>query len=109
MRLPAAVCLLNKRTRVMGRPPAPAAWLPQVELRVLAHLSGDQRLVGILRQAGAAGDAFQLIARNWLGSGARDLRWPQLLGFLAAHGSFFSVPMSLTPLLLLLQAAAAQR
>lgn len=42
----------------------------QIELRVLAHLSGDPALVALLRQAGAAGDAFQLIASTWLGSGA---------------------------------------
>ena len=41
----------------------------QVELRVLAHLSGDAELIRLLRQAGAAGDAFQLIASTWLGSG----------------------------------------
>lgn len=42
---------------------------PQIELRVLAHLSGDAVLVQLLRQAGAAGDAFHLIASTWLGSG----------------------------------------
>ena len=41
-----------------------------MELRVLAHLSGDEALVALLRQAGAAGDAFNLIASTWLGSGA---------------------------------------
>ena len=37
---------------------------------MLAHLSGDEALVALLRQAGAAGDAFNLIASTWLGSGA---------------------------------------
>lgn len=41
----------------------------QVELRVLAHLSGDPALVGLLQQAGAAGDAFKLMAAHWLGGG----------------------------------------
>ncbi|GAB4813275.1 hypothetical protein N2152v2_000321 [Parachlorella kessleri] len=47
-----------------------AADYSQVELRVLAHLSGDAELIRLLRQAGAAGDAFQLIASMWLGSGS---------------------------------------
>ncbi|GAX74846.1 hypothetical protein CEUSTIGMA_g2292.t1 [Chlamydomonas eustigma] len=43
----------------------------QVELRILAHLSGDQKLVHLLRQAGKQGDAFNLIAASFLGkSGA---------------------------------------
>ena len=43
-----------------------AADYSQIELRVLAHLSGDPKLIQILRQAGAGGDAFALIARTWL-------------------------------------------
>ena len=43
-----------------------AADYSQIELRVLAHLSGDPKLIQILRQAGASGDAFALIARTWL-------------------------------------------
>ena len=43
-----------------------AADYSQIELRVLAHLSGDSRLIHILRQAGVSGDAFGLIARTWL-------------------------------------------
>lgn len=42
----------------------------QVELRVLAHLSGDAQLVQLLRRVGAGGDAFNAIASTWLGSGA---------------------------------------
>lgn len=38
----------------------------QVELRVLAHLSGDPQLIHILTQAGLQGDAFALIAKTWL-------------------------------------------
>ena len=38
----------------------------QVELRVLAHLSGDPHLTHILTQAGLQGDAFALIAKTWL-------------------------------------------
>ena len=38
----------------------------QVELRVLAHLSGDPQLIHILSQAGFQGDAFALIATAWL-------------------------------------------
>lgn len=38
----------------------------QVELRVLAHLSGDPHLIHILTQAGLQGDAFALIAKTWL-------------------------------------------
>lgn len=41
----------------------------QIELRVLAHLSGDAQLVQLLRRAGAGGDAFNAIASTWLGSG----------------------------------------
>lgn len=40
-------------------------WL-QIELRVLAHLSGDAQLVGLLRGAGVDGDAFRFIASSWL-------------------------------------------
>ena len=43
----------------------------QVELRVLAHLSGDPALLRLLRQAGPTGDAFRLIASAWLGCGER--------------------------------------
>lgn len=43
----------------------------QVELRVLAHLSGDSQLVQLLQRAGAGGDAFAAIASTWLGSGER--------------------------------------
>lgn len=45
----------------------------QIELRVLAHMSNDQRLIALLRQAGPQGDAFQLIARSWLLQGARAI------------------------------------
>lgn len=38
----------------------------QIELRVLAHLSGDPQLLHILAQAGLQGDAFALIAKTWL-------------------------------------------
>lgn len=38
----------------------------QIELRLLAHMSGDVRLASLLRSAGVAGDAFALIARSWL-------------------------------------------
>lgn len=38
----------------------------QIELRVLAHLSGDPHLIHILTQAGVQGDAFALIAKTWL-------------------------------------------
>lgn len=48
---------------------------PQVELRVLAHLSNDPALVRLLQQAGAAGDAFRLIASTWLGSGVYQKQW----------------------------------
>jgi DNA polymerase I-like protein with 3'-5' exonuclease and polymerase domains len=40
-----------------------------VELRVLAHLSGDPALCALLQRAGAGGDAFLHIAARWLGSG----------------------------------------
>jgi DNA polymerase I-like protein with 3'-5' exonuclease and polymerase domains len=40
-----------------------------MELRVLAHLSGDPALLALLQQAGTAGDAFKHIAARWLGSG----------------------------------------
>ena len=43
-----------------------AADYSQVELRVLAHLSGESKLIQILRQAGVSGDAFALIAKTWL-------------------------------------------
>lgn len=43
-----------------------AADYSQIELRVLAHLSGDARLIQVLRQAGTKGDAFALIAKTWL-------------------------------------------
>lgn len=43
-----------------------AADYSQIELRVLAHLSGDTKLIEILRQAGVGGDAFALIAKTWL-------------------------------------------
>ena len=45
-----------------------AADYSQIELRVLAHLSGDLKLIEVLRQAGANGDAFALIAKTWLRS-----------------------------------------
>ncbi|DBB18346.1 TPA: hypothetical protein ACH3X3_000002 [Trebouxia sp. C0006] len=43
-----------------------AADYSQIELRVLAHPSGDIKLIEILRQAGVGGDAFVLIAKTWL-------------------------------------------
>ncbi|DBA78569.1 TPA: hypothetical protein ACH3X1_008502 [Trebouxia sp. C0004] len=43
-----------------------AADYSQIELRVLAHLSGDLKLIQVLRQAGVGGDAFALIAKTWL-------------------------------------------
>lgn len=43
-----------------------AADYSQIELRVLAHLSGDIKLIEILRQAGVGVDAFVLIAKTWL-------------------------------------------
>jgi hypothetical protein len=39
----------------------------QIELRVLAHMSQDAKLMHLLRQAGAKGDAFSLIAASFLG------------------------------------------
>ncbi len=60
-----------------------AADYSQIELRVLAHLSGDLKLIEILKQAGVGGDAFALIAKTWL-------RKPHdtghtYLGFFASH------------------------
>ncbi|KAK9804751.1 hypothetical protein WJX72_003400 [[Myrmecia] bisecta] len=43
-----------------------AADYSQIELRVLAHLSGDSTLIRLLQQAGARGDVFSLIASTWL-------------------------------------------
>ena len=43
-----------------------AADYSQIELRLLAHLSGDPKLILVLRQAGVSGDAFALIANMWL-------------------------------------------
>ena len=41
--------------------------LPTQELRILAHKSGDRKLLHLLRQAGEKGDAFNLIAAAFLG------------------------------------------
>ncbi len=71
-----------------------AADYSQIELRVLAHLSGDTKLIEILRQAGVGGDAFALIAKTWL-------RKPHdtgqtCLGFFAfCFFSFFSFLLSI--------------
>lgn len=46
-----------------------AADYSQIELRLLAHMSGDEKLTALLRRAGAQGDAFSLIAANWLRCG----------------------------------------
>lgn len=43
-----------------------AADYSQVELRILAHLSGDRRLQALLCTAGPAGDVFCAIAAAWL-------------------------------------------
>ena len=51
----------------------------QVELRVLAHLSGDPELVALLLQAGPEGDAFKHIASTWLGSGGLPTCLPACL------------------------------
>ena len=64
-----------------------AADYSQIELRVLAHLSGDIKLIQILRQAGVGGDAFALIAKTWL-------RKPHdtgqtCLGFFVGHFTLF--------------------
>jgi hypothetical protein len=53
--------------------PSCVAAVPQVELRVLAHLSGDPALCALLQRAGAGGDAFLHIAARWLGSGGLPL------------------------------------
>jgi hypothetical protein len=52
----------------LSSPPSPSLppSLVQVELRLLAHLSRDKRLLSLLRSAGNAGDVFQLIATTWL-------------------------------------------
>jgi len=64
-----------------------AADYSQIELRVLAHLSGDIKLIQILRQAGVGGDTFALIVKTWL-------RKPHdtgqtCLGFFAFHLTLF--------------------
>lgn len=41
----------------------------QIELRILAHMSGDRTLTEILQRAGSAGDAFSMIAHTWLRQG----------------------------------------
>lgn len=41
----------------------------QIELRILAHMSGDPSLTEILQRAGSAGDAFSMIAHTWLRRG----------------------------------------
>lgn len=48
-----------------------AADYSQVELRILAHLSGDARLQALLSQTGMGGDIFCLIAASWLHGGNR--------------------------------------
>jgi len=63
-----------------------AADYSQIELRVLAHLSSDIKLIEILRQAGVGGDAFALIAKTWLRK-SHDTGHT-CLGFFAFH--FFS-------------------
>lgn len=42
----------------------------QVELRLLAHFSGDRLLQQLLSQSGPGGDVFSLIAAAWLQQGA---------------------------------------
>ncbi len=63
-----------------------AADYSQIELRVLAHLSGDLKLIQILRQAGVGGDAFALIAKTWL---RKPHDTGQYLGFFAVHLTLF--------------------
>jgi hypothetical protein len=44
----------------------PAAVALLLQLRILAHLSGDARLQLLLRTAGPVGDVFCAIAAAWL-------------------------------------------
>ena len=64
-------CLLA----LLIRRPSLCLLLPcsQVELRLLAHLSQDAQLLRLLTLAGAAGDVFTLIARQWLAPGGQQL------------------------------------
>ena len=64
-----------------------AADYSQIELRGLAHLSNDVKLIQILRQAGVGGDAFALIAKTWLRK-PHDTGQP-CLGFFAFHLTLF--------------------
>lgn len=43
----------------------------QIELRLLAHFSGDPLLCQLLHQSGSQGDVFKLIAAAWMQPGAR--------------------------------------
>jgi hypothetical protein len=51
----------------------PSADYSQVELRLLAHFSGDRLLQQLLSQSGPDGDVFTLIAAAWLQQGSRGL------------------------------------
>jgi hypothetical protein len=52
----------------------------QVELRLLAHFSGDRLLQQLLSQSGPGGDVFSLIAAAWLQQGRPGpAGWLQLI------------------------------
>lgn len=55
----------------------------QLELRLLAHFSGDQLLLQVLSQSGANGDVFNLIAAAWQQPGQR----PGAEGVLGSHAA----------------------
>lgn len=47
----------------------------QIELRLLAHFSGDTLLRQLLHQSGSSGDVFKLIAAAWMQPGASGTGW----------------------------------
>jgi DNA polymerase I-like protein with 3'-5' exonuclease and polymerase domains len=44
-----------------------------MELRLAAHLSGDENIIGILQSAAADGDVFRMLASHWMDKGVDEV------------------------------------
>lgn len=76
----AGPCVLNIRDAFVARPGTVllSADYSQIELRLLAHFSGDSLLRQLMHQSGSQGDVFKLIAAAWMQPGGASGRFHSL-------------------------------